>query len=73
MRTSVYQLKNEFPSTQYFASRLLEQLFHPMLYLLGFFGMNVVKGQRDFKSMNCLSTVNEIFHLKIHSYMDANV
>ena len=59
----VYQLKNDFSSTQYFASRLLKQLFNLMPYLSGFFGINVVKGQRDFRSINCSSTVNEKFNL----------
>ena len=69
----VYQLKNKFPSAQFFASRLLKQLFHLMPYLSSFFAINIVKGQRDFRSINCLSTVNEKFHLCFHSYMDANV
>jgi len=69
----VYQLKNEFPSTQYFAGRLLKQLFYLMPYLSGFFGINPTKGQRNYRSINCLSTVNEKFNLYFHSYMDANV
>jgi len=45
----VYQLKNELQSTLYFTSRLLKQLFYLMPYLLGFFDINVVKGQCDFR------------------------
>jgi len=44
-----------------------------MPFLSGFFGMNLVKGQRDFKSINCLSIFNEKFHLYFLSCMDANV
>jgi len=44
-----------------------------MLYLLGFLDINAVKGQCDFRSINCLSTVNETFHLYFHSYMDVGV
>jgi len=69
----VYQLKNEFPTTHYFVSRVLKQLFYLMPYSSGFFGINIVKEQRDFGIINCLSTVNEKFHLHFHSYMDANV
>jgi len=35
--------------------------------------MNTVKKQRDFTSINCLSTVNETFHLYFYSHIDANV
>jgi len=56
----VYHLKNEFPSTQYFVCRLLKQNFSLMPYLSGFFGINVLKGQREFRSIKCSSTVNEI-------------
>jgi len=44
-----------------------------MPYLSGFFGITVpVKGQRQFRSITCLSTVNEKFQLYFHSYMDGN-
>jgi len=56
----MYQLKNEFPFTQYFASRLLKQLFYLMPYSSAFFGINIVEGQRDLEaSTGCpLSTKN---------------
>jgi len=44
-----------------------------MPYLSDFFSTNVVKEQCYFRSLNCLSTVNEKFHLYFHSYMDTNV
>jgi len=37
-----------------------------MPYLLGFFGINVMKGQCDFKSINCSSTVSETYYLYFH-------
>ena len=47
--------------------------FHLMLYFSGFFSINEVKGRRDFRSINCLSTANEKCHLCFNFYMDANV
>jgi len=44
-----------------------------MTYLSAFFVINAVKGQRDFRRINCLSTVNEKFHLYFHSYVDGSV
>jgi len=44
-----------------------------MLYFSGFFSINEVKGRRDFRSINCLSTANEKCHLCFNFYMDANV
>jgi len=69
----LYQLKNEFRSSQYFTRRVLKQLFYLTPHSSGFFGIEAVKGQRDFRSINCSSTVNEKFHLYFHSYMDAHV
>ena len=65
----VYQLKNGFPSDQYFAWLLLKQLFYLMLYLSSIFGINVMKGQNDFRSINYLPTVNEKI---LHQWKDYN-
>jgi len=51
----------------------MKQLIYLIPYLLGFFGIKVVKGQHEFRSINCLSIVNKIFHTYFHSYMDASV
>jgi len=68
----VYQLKNEFPSTQYLASRLWNNAFtwcrEKMLLLKAVFIRFLWhkcnwKEQRGFRSINCSSTVNEKFHL----------
>ena len=40
---------------------------------IGFLWHSVMKGQRGFSSINCLSTVNKKFHVYFHSYVDANV
>jgi len=62
----VHHLKNEFPSTQYFAARFFKQQFSLTPYLSGFFGINTMKGQRDFRTINSLSTVNEKIRLYFH-------
>jgi len=41
--------------------------------LIRFLGINVMKGQQDFGSINCLSTVNERINLYLNSNIDANV
>jgi len=37
-----------------------------MPYLLNFVGINVMKGQRNLRSINYSSTVNKSFHLYFH-------
>jgi len=44
-----------------------------MPQLSGFYDINLVKGQRDFRSIKCFSTVNEKFHLYFYLHMDANL
>jgi len=69
----VHHLKNEFPSTQYFATRFFKQQFSLMPYLSVFFGINTMKGQHDFRTIKCLSTVNENIRLYFHWHIHANV
>jgi len=40
-----------------------------MPYLLNFVGINVMKGQRNLRSINYSSTVNKSFHLYFHWHM----
>jgi len=67
----VYQLKNEFSSSQYFASRLLKQHF-TWCRIYRLLWHKCSEGQRDL-SINCSSTANEYFYLDFPSHMDASV
>ena len=66
-QVKLFQLKNELLSAQYFSRRLLNQLFHLKPYLSSFFGINVVKGQRDVRT--AMSNPNGLLSQKSCCYL----
>ena len=61
---SVYSI---FCQSTFETTLLLDAVF------IGFLWHKVVKGQRDCRSINSLSNVNQKFHICFHSHLDANV